>query len=82
MPLHNTIVPNSLIPLWKRNIWMNMYVFITDNSSFDDYKATPDWACHLQNIDEQEFIKHINIQQPKHSSVRISRNSTWENLFQ
>lgn len=68
--LHNTVVPKSLIPLWKRNIWMDLYVFVTDKSSFDDYKATPDWACHLQNTEEQEFIKHINIQ-PKHNSRNV-----------
>lgn len=55
---------------------MDLYVFVTDKSSFDDYKATPDWACHLQNTEEQEFIKHINIQ-PKHNSVRISDHATW-----
>ncbi|CAO3634712.1 unnamed protein product [Mucor hiemalis] len=47
---------------------MNLFVFISDKRFFNDYKTTPDWACHLQNIEKQEYTQHINIQ-PK-SNIR------------
>lgn len=52
-----------MIPLWKRNTWMNLYIFINNEYTFNNYKAVPNMIHHLQNNDQQEeSIKHITIQ--------------------
>lgn len=39
----------SLIPLWKNNIKMNLYLFINTDLQFSDYNATPDWKIDIRN---------------------------------
>ncbi|KAG2190938.1 hypothetical protein INT46_002453 [Mucor plumbeus] len=48
LPL-NKNEPQSLIPLWKNNIKMNLYLFINTDLQFSDYNATPDWKIDIKN---------------------------------
>lgn len=46
-----------LVPLWKKNTWMTLFVYINSNHSFSDYKAKPDWQFQLQNNDRRILTK-------------------------
>lgn len=46
--------PQSLIPLWKHNIKMNLYLFINTDLQFSDYSATPDWRTDVRNQHSQD----------------------------
>lgn len=54
--------PQSLIPLWKNNIRMNLYVFINSEARFNDYQATPSWKVTIIN-QQQEYnlLNHLLI---------------------
>jgi hypothetical protein len=41
--------PQSLVPLWKKNIWMDLYIFINPQIDFNDYNAMPQWKISIQN---------------------------------
>lgn len=60
-------MPQSFIPLWKKNIWMDLYIFINPHDKFNDYSAIPNWKISLQNNNVREDIelkKHMDLLLP------------------
>ncbi|KAI9245738.1 cleft lip and palate transmembrane protein 1-domain-containing protein [Helicostylum pulchrum] len=41
----------ALVPLWKKNTWMTLSIYINSDNLFSDYKAEPNWKFQLQNND-------------------------------
>lgn len=41
----------ALVPLWKKNTWMTLLIYINSDNLFSDYKAEPNWKFQLQNND-------------------------------
>lgn len=46
-----------LVPLWKKNIWMTLSIYINSDHVFSDYGSQPNWKIQLQNNDIQAVKK-------------------------
>jgi hypothetical protein len=54
----------SLVPLWKKNIRMNLYIFINSELQFNDYSASPNWKIDIQNAQGLQLKKYMDLLLP------------------
>ncbi|KAK4516180.1 alcohol dehydrogenase [Mucor velutinosus] len=76
LPL-NENEPQSLIPLWKHNIKMNLYLFIITDLQFSDYNVTPDWKIDVRNQYSQD--KQIQLFIPR--NVESTKQHYYAHIF-
>ncbi|KAI8640032.1 cleft lip and palate transmembrane protein 1-domain-containing protein [Parasitella parasitica] len=76
LPL-NENEPQSLIPLWKNNIKMNLYLFVSTDLQFSDYNATPNYKTSVRNQYSQD--RKIQLSIPK--NVESTKQHYYAHIF-
>ncbi|KAL7319512.1 hypothetical protein PS15m_002643 [Mucor circinelloides] len=76
LPL-NENEPQSLIPLWKHNIKMNLYLFINTDLQFSDYNAIPDWRIDIRN----QYLQDKQIQLLIPRNVESTKQHYYAHIF-
>ncbi|OAD03465.1 hypothetical protein MUCCIDRAFT_110329 [Mucor lusitanicus CBS 277.49] len=77
LPLNENEPQSLLIPLWKHNIKMNLYLFINTELQFSDYSATPDWTTDVRNQRSQD--KQIQLLIPR--NVESTKQHYYAHIF-